>query len=73
MEQLLETLVAKVSSLEGDEKIMTPESLGTDEIFPPESTNSTSSHNIRETAPLLALFDNTAVSALPFCILTVAV
>jgi hypothetical protein len=62
MEQLLETLVAKVSSLEDDEKIMTPESLGTEDILPPESNSTSCNHSIQETAPLLALFDNTAVS-----------
>jgi hypothetical protein len=62
MEQLLETLVAKVSSLEGDEKIMTPESLGSEDILPPESNSTSCNQSIQETAPLLALFDNTAVS-----------
>jgi hypothetical protein len=62
MEQLLETLVAKVSSLGGDEKIMTPESLGNEDILPQESNSTSSNHSIQETAPLLALFDNTPVS-----------
>lgn len=65
VEQLLETLVSKVSSFEEEEKIMTPESIGTDDILPPDSTTSSYNHNIQETAPLLALFDNTAVSTSP--------
>ena len=62
MEQLLETLVAKISSFEEEEKMMTPESLGTDDILAAESSNITFNPNIQETAPFLALFDNTAVS-----------
>lgn len=65
MERLLETLVAKISSLEEGEKIMTPESVGIDDILPPDSNNASSCHSIQETAPLLALFDNTAVSIDP--------
>lgn len=65
MEQLLETLVAKITSFEEEVKIMTPKSIGTDDILPPDSATTSCNHNIQETAPFLALFDNTAVSTSP--------
>lgn len=63
VEQLLETLVAKISSFEEEEKMMTPESLATDDILTAETNSITYNPTMHETAPFLALFDNTAVSA----------
>ena len=65
MERLLETLVDKISSLEEGKEILTPESLGTEDILPPDLNNASCSQSIQETAPLFALFDNTAVSISP--------
>lgn len=61
VEQLLETLVAKISSFEEEEKMMTPESLATDDILTAEPNSMTYIPAVHETAPFLALFDNTAL------------
>jgi hypothetical protein len=65
VEQLLETLVAKISAYE-DKGIMTPESTGTDDVLTPYPSSVLSDAQIQETAPFLSLFNNTAVSAQPF-------
>jgi hypothetical protein len=62
VELLLETLVAKISAYEEEEKsqkILTPESVGND-VLSPFSTTA-----VAETSPYLSLFDNTVVR-IPF-------
>lgn len=63
VEMLLETLVSKISVFDEEEKakkgLHTPESMGPNDVLTPyTSENATSNEN----APILSLFDNTAVS-----------
>lgn len=58
VEQLLETLVAKISAFEEEEKILTPESLSTDLLSPNDGLNNAT---LRMAAPLMSLLDNTTL------------
>ena len=62
LEQLLETLVTKISAYEQEENIqkvaLTPDSMGND-VLTPFSPNGGSA--IQDKSPFLSLFDNTVV------------
>lgn len=63
VEQLLENLVAKISSFEDEQKsqqVMTPDSIGNDVLTPFTVNVEAASH--QEGAPFVSLYDNTAVS-----------